>query len=164
MIKCLINSSMAALTMALPTTPAVHSQRDLRRTDSGRSRQRTLFCGCGQGVPAIAGLCRSCYRSQSHSRSHFDGNRESVLDRDRGCRGCGAGNTARLHVHHRRPGLHDPAWLITLCAACHVRVHRLGAIRHWLPEHLIELWMEQHAGVPVQLQFPVAVTEMAVAA
>ena len=138
------------------SSPALRPGSVLRRIAKGRSRQRTLFCDCGQGTPAVAGLCRACYRARAHSRLHFDGNRHSVLDRDHACRGCGAGKTARgLHVHHRRKGVHDPQWLVTLCAACHARVHRLSAIRRrWLPEHVIELWSEQHPTVPVQMQFP----------
>jgi hypothetical protein len=127
-------------------------------------RQPALFCSCGQAMPAIAGLCRSCYRGRAHSRSRFAGNRQSVLDRDRTCQGCGAGKTTYLHVHHRRPGIHDPAWLITLCAGCHARVHRLGAIRWWLPERLVELWIEQHPGTAVQLQFSVEFPALALAA
>lgn len=42
---------------------------------------------------------------------------------------------------------------MTLCAACHARVHRLSAIRRWLPEDLVELWREQHPGLPEQMQF-----------
>jgi hypothetical protein len=136
------------------TAPARQTQALPRRSVRGRrSRQRTLFCQCGQAIPAIAGLCRSCYRARCHSRAKFEGHREAVLARDRACQGCGAGKS-RLHVHHRQPGLHEPAWLITLCAACHARVHRLGAIRCWLPERLVELWAEQHQSVPMQLQFP----------
>lgn len=130
-----------------------------------RARQKTLFCRCGQALPAVSGLCRRCYRTRAHSRSKFDGHREQVLERDRACRGCGAGKTARgLHVHHRRPGLHDPDWLITLCAGCHACVHRLAAIRRWLPERLVELWIEQHPGTAVQLQFPISVIQAGVAA
>lgn len=139
------------------SSPPVRSRPLVRRSAKGRLRQRTLFCDCGQGTPAVAGLCRACYGARAHSRARFAGNRESVLNRDRACRGCGgAGKTARgLHVHHRRPGLHDPDWLVTLCAACHARVHRLSAIRRrWLPEHVVELWSEQHPTVPVQMQFP----------
>jgi hypothetical protein len=29
-------------------------------------------------------------------------------------------------------------------------------LRAWIPEILIVLWVEQHPGVPVQLQLPVA--------
>jgi len=63
----------------------------------------------------------------------------------------------RLHVHHRKPGVNDRAWLITVCAGCHARLHRLAALRIWIPELLVALWIEQHPGVPVQLQLPVAV-------
>jgi len=122
-------------------------------------RQRSLFCRCGSGVPAIAGLCRRCYRARLHSQSCFGGQREAVLNRDEGrCVSCGAEKHGRsLHVHHRTRGVHEAAQLIALCASCHARVHRLGALRHWLPEFAVELWVEQHPGTPVQLQFPAPV-------
>ena len=122
---------------------------------SGSREQAWLFCPCGQDAPATAGLCRRCYWSASNSRARFGGLREEILERDgRACRGCGAGN--RLHVHHRKPGANDRELLITLCAACHARLHRLHAIRIWIPEPLVTLWEEQHPGVAVQLQLPVA--------
>jgi len=43
-----------------------------------------------------------------------------------------------------------------LNSACHTRLHRLAALRAWIPELLVVLWSEQHAGFPVQLQFPMA--------
>jgi 5-methylcytosine-specific restriction endonuclease McrA len=116
--------------------------------------QVLLFCPCGQDLPAIAGLCRRCYRALANSRFRFGGLREEILERDgHACRACGAGN--RLHVHHRKPGLNDRQLLITVCATCHARLHRLGSIRIWIPEPLIALWEEQHPGVAVQLQLPV---------
>jgi hypothetical protein len=42
---------------------------------------------------------------------------------------------------------------VTVCAACHARLHRLLAIRSWLPGPLAGLWSEQHPLLPVQLQF-----------
>jgi hypothetical protein len=45
----------------------------------------------------------------------------------------------------------------TVCAGCHTRLHRLRVLRVWIPELLVLLWIEQHPGVPVQLQLPVAV-------
>lgn len=42
--------------------------------------------------------------------------------------------------------------MITLCARCHARVHRLQAIRYWLPPLLLTLWEEQHPNLPLQLQ------------
>ncbi len=117
-----------------------------------KAEARWLFCPCGQDVPAIAGLCRRCYRSASHSRFRFGGLRDEILERDgRLCRACGSAD--RLHVHHRKPGINDHELLITVCAGCHAQLHRLGAVRVWIPEPLVALWAEQHPGVPVQLQF-----------
>jgi 5-methylcytosine-specific restriction endonuclease McrA len=100
----------------------------------------------------VAGLCRACYRAEAHSRQRFAGLRDEILRRDGyACRGCGASHP-RLHVHHRKPGVHERALLVTLCAACHARLHRLGALRIWIPEPLVVLWAEQHPGVPLQLQ------------
>jgi hypothetical protein len=77
------------------------------------------------------------------------------LERDgRLCRACGSAD--RLHVHHRKPGINDRELLITVCAGCHARLHRLAALRVWIPELLVALWIEQHPGIPVQLQLPVA--------
>ena len=118
-------------------------------------RQRALFCPCGRDFPWTAGLCRSCYRAAAHSRHRFAGLRDEILDRDRRqCRTCGS--VERLHVHHRKPGINDRDWLITVCAGCHARLHRLAALRVWIPGLLVVLWEEQHPGVAVQLQLPVA--------
>ena len=115
-------------------------------------RQKPLFCVCGIGIPAIGGLCPRCYRMRRHSRAYFGGNRETVLARDHfRCASCGAGNN--LHVHHRHPGDSDPDFLITVCPACHARLHRLSSIHVWIPERLAVLWAEQHPVAPVQLQF-----------
>jgi 5-methylcytosine-specific restriction endonuclease McrA len=81
--------------------------------------------------------------------------REEVLERDgHTCRGCGA--THRLHVHHRRRGVNERDLLVTVCAGCHSRIHRLRAVRRWIPEALVPLWAEWHPGVAIQLQFPAA--------
>ncbi len=93
------------------------------------------------------GLCRQCYRRRQLSQRAFGGLREAVLARD--------GQACR-NVHHRVPGLNRIDLLVTLCAACHARVHRLGAIRRWLPELLVLLWAELHPGTPRQLQFDVS--------
>jgi hypothetical protein len=115
--------------------------------------QRALFCPCGQNSPVIAGRCRPCYFRAAHSRLRFAGFREEILARDRfRCSICR--ESRRLAVHHRRPGVNEPELLVTVCAGCHVRIHRLAAIRGWLPEPLVSLWAEQHPGIPVQLQFP----------
>lgn len=116
-----------------------------------RSRQRSLFCPCGEAMPAIAGFCSSCHRRERRSRAYFGGNRERALESDAWqCRVCGEADP--LHVHHRRAGDHQT--LITLCAACHARVHRTVSLRRWMPEFLLALWREWHPGVPEQLQLP----------
>ena len=117
-------------------------------------RQKSLFClRCGS-LPTIAGFCTPCYARRCHSALNFAGVRDQVLLRDSyQCQGCGAGN--QRPVHHRRPGVHDKKWLITLCPACHAIVHKLRANKRWLPVPLLELWCEQHPHVPLQLQFAI---------
>lgn len=112
-------------------------------------------CPCGRNLTWVGGLCRACYRAAVHSRRHFGGLRQEILDRD-GCLCRACGSAGRLHVHHRRPGVNDRELLITVCAGCHARIHRLVALRVWIPDLLVTLWIEQHPGVPVQMQFPVA--------
>jgi hypothetical protein len=110
------------------------------------------LCSCGIRPPEKAGFCLPCYHARWHSLRWFGGHREEVLARDGyRCRVC-AGTD--IIVHHRMP-LEDPAWMITLCAGCHARVHRLRAIDRWVPELLLVLWSEQHPG-PLQLQFRLA--------
>lgn len=99
----------------------------------------------------MAGLCRRCYRRQAHSQARFDGNREAVLRRDGyRCRACAS--TAAVVVHHRHPGRSYARVLLTLCPACHARIHRLARPRAWMPALLLELWREQHRAQPFQLQ------------
>jgi hypothetical protein len=119
---------------------------------SPAGRQARLFCSCGSERLYASGLCAPCYGRQAHSRRRFAGERDAVLERDgRCCRVCGVAR--QLAVHHRRPGVHRRRLLITLCAACHARVHRLGALRRWTEPALVALWREQHPETPLQLQF-----------
>jgi hypothetical protein len=79
-----------------------------------------------------------------------------ILKRDRfKCRVCGVGR--RLVVHHRAER-NEKTLLITLCIRCHVRLHRSGRLRYWVPEALLGLWRELHPAAPLQLQLPFAVT------
>jgi len=106
---------------------------------------------CGALPPLTAGLCHSCYWKWRHSLRFFSGFREEVLDRDGWrCRVCGADHW--VGVHHRQPGRNTLSLLISLCAACHAQVHRLLSICKWIPATLLELWVEQHPDVPLQLQ------------
>jgi len=111
-----------------------------------------MLCACGSRAIA-AGLCRPCYRRAAHSTVRFGGHRTQVLLRDdQSCRICRS--TRSLIVHHRRPGTNRPAWLVTLCAACHARIHRLAALEVWMPRPFRRLWREQHPRAPYQLQLP----------
>jgi 5-methylcytosine-specific restriction endonuclease McrA len=118
---------------------------------TARLKQRPLFCPCGTNSPAVAGFCRSCYRQLLHSRARFGGHRHLVLERDgHACRICGAPN--QRTVHHRRPREHAPELLITVCPACHARLHHLAALRRYVPPALVPFWAEQHPHTALQLQ------------
>ena len=113
--------------------------------------QLSLCCPCGTFQLFCGGWCQRCYQGRARSRARFGGLRERVLARDHHeCRVCGG--SAWLVVHHRRPR-HTYDNLITLCAACHARLHRLRGMKRWIPPALVELWVEQHPGVAVQLQW-----------
>ena len=115
-----------------------------------RGFQRAFFCSCGRPLETRLSLCRVCSWEAGHSQRYVGGHRAQVLERDgRCCRTCGAGQL--LHVHHRQPGVHEPARLVTLCASCHARVHRLQSMRYWLPPVLLPFWEEQHPAAPRQL-------------
>ena len=123
----------------------------LRRYREGNLVQLALFCPCGTLPPLTAGLCHSCYWKWRHSLRFFGGVRDHVLERDgQRCRACGSDRW--IGVHHRQPGSNTPSLLLCLCAACHATVHRLLSLWKWIPTALVELWAEQHPGVPIQLQ------------
>ncbi|MCY4429712.1 MAG: HNH endonuclease signature motif containing protein [Rhodospirillales bacterium] len=114
--------------------------------------QIPLCCPCGSSSLYRRGLCEPCYNRRRRDRDRFAGQRDRVLARDRClCRVCYAPDP--LVVHHRTPA-NRPSSLITLCRACHARLHRLGTIDRWVPELLSDLWAEQHPGAPLQLQLP----------
>ena len=115
-------------------------------------QQLPLCCPCGSIALYRRGLCEPCYNRRRRDRARFAGQRDRVLARDRClCRVCRA--SGPLVVHHRRPSNRSSA-LITLCRACHARLHRLRAIDRWVPDLLEKLWAEQHPGAPLQLQLP----------
>ena len=58
------------------------------------------------------------------SRENLGGEREAALKRDNHqCQICGELNLDQIILHHRRPGVEDRRYYITLCRACHVRIH-----------------------------------------
>ena len=98
-------------------------------------------------------MCRHHYWAYQHNQRKFDGLRERALIRDgRQCLGCGAAHSDQMIVHHRVPDLHRLPLLITLCRACHARVHHTWRPRFGMPEFLRTLWREQYRGLPEQLE------------
>jgi hypothetical protein len=114
---------------------------------AGHAGERSRFCVCGQDFPAAAGRRRSGYRAAAHER--FAGRRKEIRE-GRLCRACGSG--ARLQVH--KPRVHERELRIRVCAGCLARVHRLAALRAWIPERLVGLWIEPRPRAPFQLPFP----------
>jgi hypothetical protein len=109
---------------------------------------------CAHPSRAAAGLCRRCYDRERRNAIHFGGFRDQVLERDRACRLCVAGE--RLVVHHRQPGLNRPDLQITLCRRCHLRVHRRQGLPGFYSDLFLRLWCEIHPDLPVQLRLPLA--------
>jgi 5-methylcytosine-specific restriction endonuclease McrA len=78
---------------------------------------------------------------------YFGGLREAVLERDGyRCRVCDASGRDRrsIIVHHRRPGKSVLHLMISLCPACHTKVHRTKAVLSRMPPLLLEVWRELH--------------------
>ena len=119
--------------------------------------QQALLCGCGSAALYARGLCRRHYWADQHNQRKFASLRERALVRDgRQCLGCGELDPDRIVVHHRVPDLHRLALLVTLCRACHVRVHHTWRPRYGMPEFLRTLWREQYRGLPEQLELALA--------
>ena len=114
-----------------------------------RVLQRAMCCPCGRDRILALGLCSTCYTLRRQDDEYFGGHREEVLARD-GYRCCVPGCTTlkrgkrSVAVHHRKPGISDPKWMITLCLACHAKVSRTRFLRRSWPKLLIVLWREQH--------------------
>jgi len=71
-------------------------------------------------------------KRKNKDKIRFDGNRQSILERDRFvCRLCG--ENSQLIIHHidgttnrkeEKNANNDPTNLITLCRSCHLKVHK----------------------------------------
>ena len=116
--------------------------------------QFALCCrSCGAPETRVQGFCAPCYAAQRHDFVYFGGLRRRVLERDRRrCRACGQVETGklRIHVHHRRPGISREKLLVSLCPACHARIHRLRVLDRILLPLAEELWRELHPCAPEQ--------------
>ncbi len=106
-----------------------------------------MHCRCGRERVLANGMCATCYTLHRQDDMHFGGLREAVLQRDGYCcRGCGASGRDKrsITVHHRVPGKSLLHLMISLCPACHARVHRTKAVLFEMPPLLLQLWREQH--------------------
>jgi len=111
------------------------------------NRQPVLHCPCGKAKVLALGLCATCYTLKRQDDEHFGGHREAVLERDgHRCRVCGASgrNKRSIVVHHRVPGKSLLSLMLSLCPACHAKVHRTKVALAAMPPLLLELWREQH--------------------
>lgn len=111
------------------------------------SAQRVLHCPCGRLRVVALGLCATCYSLKRQDGRNFLGLREHVLERDSyRCRVCDASGRDKrsIVVHHRVPGRSALALMISLCPACHAKVHRTKAVLSPMNPLLLRLWREQH--------------------
>lgn len=109
--------------------------------------QVAMYCRCGRERIIANGMCGTCYTLRRQDEAYFGGLREAVLERDgHRCRVCDApgGGRRELVVHHRVPGKSVLNLMITLCPACHAKVHRTIALVSLWPPLLVRLWREQH--------------------
>jgi hypothetical protein len=92
-------------------------------------------------------MCATCYSLRRQDEEHFGGLRERVLEGDGyRCRVCDAPGTGKrsVIVHHRVPGRSELKLMISLCPACHARVHRTNAVLVAMPPLILVPWREQH--------------------
>lgn len=112
-------------------------------------KQMSMCCHCGVEKILALGLCATCYTLRRQDEEDFGGHREEVLKRDEyrcavpHCTTLKRGKRS-VAVHHRRPGVNNPKWMITLCLSCHAKVTRTQYLQADWPPFLILLWREQH--------------------
>jgi 5-methylcytosine-specific restriction endonuclease McrA len=109
--------------------------------------QLAMHCRCGRETMLAHGMCATCYTLRRQDEEHFGGLRETVLERDGyRCRVCDAPGTGKrsIIVHHRVAGRSELKLMISLCPACHARVHRTKVVLAAMPPLLLVLWREQH--------------------
>lgn len=112
-----------------------------------KPKQSVLHCPCGRAKVLALGLCATCYSLKRQDEEYFGGLRELVLERDGyRCRVCDASGRDKrsIIVHHRVPGRSVFHLMLSLCPACHAKIHRTKAVLAAMPPLLLELWREQH--------------------
>ena len=109
--------------------------------------QRSMHCRCGNRNILAIGSCSTCDTLKRQNEEHFGGLREAVLERDgKRCRVCDASGRDKrsIIVHHRVPGKSVLSLMMSLCPACHAKVHRTRVVMSAMPPLLLKLWREQH--------------------
>jgi hypothetical protein len=109
--------------------------------------QRVMHCPCGNAKVLALGLCATCYTLKRQDEEYFGGLREAVLERDGyRCRVCNASGRDKrsIIVHHRIPGKSVLTLMISLCPACHAKIHRTRVVTRVMPPLLLHLWRELH--------------------
>ena len=112
-----------------------------------KSKQHAMHCPCGRAKILAHGMCAVCYTLKRQDEEYFGGLREKVLERDgHRCRVCDASGRDKrsIIVHHRIPGKSLLHLMISLCPACHAKIHRTRAALRLMPPLLLELWREVH--------------------
>lgn len=110
-------------------------------------KQHAMHCRCGKAKILAHGMCAVCYTLKRQDEEYFGGLRERVLERDGyRCRVCDASGRDKrsIIVHHRVPGKSVLSLMISLCPACHAKIHRTRAAVRIMPALLLELWRELH--------------------
>ena len=90
-----------------------------------RKYESCIGCGGTEKRHGCFGLCHDCSEISRKHKLRFGGNRQLVIDRDEGrCQDCGT--DSNIVVHHvdgdRKNNRMEN--LLTLCTACHGRLHR----------------------------------------
>lgn len=112
-----------------------------------KAQQQAMHCRCGKAKILAHGMCAVCYTLKRQDEAYFGGLREKVLERDGyRCRVCDASGRDKrsIIVHHRVPGRSVLHLMISLCPACHAKIHRTRAVVRLMPPLLLHLWREVH--------------------
>lgn len=101
-----------------------------------KPKQYAMHCRCGRAKILAHEMCVVCYTLRRQDEDYFAGLREKVLERDGyRCRVCDASGRDRrsIIVHHRVPGRFLLHLMISLCPACHAKIHRTRAVVRLMP-------------------------------
>lgn len=119
-----------------------------------KPKQHAMHCRCGKAKILANGMCAVCYTLKRQDEEYFGGLREKVLERDGyRCRVCDASGRDKrsIIVHHRVPGKSVLGLMISLCPACHAKIHRTRVVTRLMPPLLLELWREIHPNAEEQI-------------